>query len=164
MAICWLAHLVGDSHQPCHAGSLYVDGIFPGPIGDKGANAIPTKQLRNLHALWDGLLGTSNKPNEVARRAFDVRQDKAAMNEAEAAGTNLEPSQWLSESVEASKRYVYTPYVLAAVEAAARSGASKVETVDLSAAYLKDAGAVAQRRVAVAGFRLGNLLSEDLAK
>lgn len=162
VAICWLAHLVGDAHQPCHAGSLYADGIFPGPTGDRGANSIPTKQRRNLHALWDGLLGTSGKPNDVARRAFDVRQDKAAMSEAEAAAANLEPSQWLAESIEASKRYVYTPDVLAAVEAAARSGATKVETVDLSEAYLKDAGAVAHRRVAVAGLRLGNLLSEDL--
>ena len=49
LAICWLAHLVADAHQPCHAGSLYVDGIFPD--GDRGANSIPTKQGRNMHAL-----------------------------------------------------------------------------------------------------------------
>jgi hypothetical protein len=162
IAVCWLAHLVGDAHQPCHAGSLYVEGIFPGPTGDRGANSIPTKQRRNLHAVWDGLLGTSSKANDVSRRAAEVRQDKDGWKLAEASGANLEPSQWLSESVEVSKRFVYTPDVLSAVEAAQRSGATKVETVELSEQYLKDAGAMAQRRVAVAGFRLGNLLSEDL--
>lgn len=154
-----LLHCVGPTR---HARSLYVEGIVPGPTGDKGANAIPTKQRRNLHALWDGLLGTSGKPIDVASWAFDVRQDKAAMNEAEAIRMNLEPSQWLAESIEASKQFIYTPDVLASVEAAARSGASKVETVDLSKAYLKYAGIVAQRKVAVAGFRLGKLLSDDL--
>lgn len=38
IALCWLAHLVADSHQPCHAGSLYVAGVFPD--GDRGTNSI----------------------------------------------------------------------------------------------------------------------------
>lgn len=139
-----------------------MEGIFPGPAGDRGANSIPTKQRRNLRALWDGLMGTSSEPNEVATRAFDVRQDKDGWKVAEASASNLEPSEWLAESVEASRKCVYTPEVLSAVEAAVRSGASKVETVDLPEKYLKDAGAVAQRRVAVAGLRLGKLLSNDL--
>ena len=29
LALTWLAHLVGDAHQPCHAGSLYAEGVFP---------------------------------------------------------------------------------------------------------------------------------------
>lgn len=34
LALCWLAHCIGDIHQPCHAGSIYVDGVFPD--GDRG--------------------------------------------------------------------------------------------------------------------------------
>ncbi len=34
IALCWLGHLVGDAHQPCHVGSLYVEGDFP--EGDRG--------------------------------------------------------------------------------------------------------------------------------
>jgi hypothetical protein len=56
IALTWLAHLVGDAHQPCHAGSLYVADVFP--IGDRGANSITTVQGNNLHALWDGLLSS----------------------------------------------------------------------------------------------------------
>lgn len=159
IAICWLAHLVGDAHQPCHAGSLYAEGVFPD--GDRGANSIPTKQKRNLHALWDGLLGTSGDPTEVSRRVFDIQQNSSVMAAAKAAEQDLKPATWLSESVEKSLQRVYTAEVLDAVEAARRAG-TKVGVIDLSAPYLKDAGAVAQERIAVAGLRLAKLLSEDL--
>lgn len=52
IAVCWIAHLVADAHQPCHAGSLYALDLFPD--GDRGANSIKTKQSKNMHALWDG--------------------------------------------------------------------------------------------------------------
>ena len=129
IAICWIAHLVADSHQPCHAGSLYVDGIFP--EGDRGANSIPTKQSKNLHALWDGLLGNRYSAGDVARRAKEIKADKDSWSAAEAAGANPEPFTWLDESEAFGKSNVYTPEVLAAVEAAQRSGAPKDEVVDL---------------------------------
>ena len=162
IAICWLAHLVADSHQPCHAGSLYVDGIFP--EGDKGANSIPTKQGRNLHALWDGLLGGRYDAGDIARRAKEIKSDKESWQAAEAAGTTLEPLEWLRESSEFGKSHVYTPEVLSAVEAAQRSGAEKVEVVDLPETYLKAAGSLAQKRAALAAHRLARVLSEDLAE
>jgi hypothetical protein len=162
IAICWLAHLVADSHQPCHAGSLYVDGIFP--EGDRGANSIPTKQGRNLHALWDGLLGGRYDAGDIGRRAKEIRGDIESWKSAEEAGKTLEPLEWLRESSEFGKSYVYTPEVLSAVEAAQRSGAERVETVDLPEAYLKTAGALAQKRAAFAAYRLAAVLSEDLAE
>jgi hypothetical protein len=27
IALCWIGHLVADSHQPCHAGSLYMEKV-----------------------------------------------------------------------------------------------------------------------------------------
>ncbi len=162
IAICWIAHLVADSHQPCHAGSLYEDGIFP--EGDRGANSIPTKQGKNLHALWDGLLGNRYDAGDIARRAKEIQSDKATWKQSEAAGATLEPLTWLSESSEFARANVYTPDVLNAIEAAKRSGASKVETVNLSDAYLKAAGALAQKRAAFAAHRLAEVLTEDLGR
>ena len=69
LAICWLAHLVADAHQPCHAGSLYSPKAFPN--GDRGANLIPIKgqgDIRNLHAFWDSLLGAKATPESVEKR------------------------------------------------------------------------------------------------
>jgi hypothetical protein len=40
IALCWIAHLVGDAHQPCHAGSLYMEKVFVEEDGDRGANRI----------------------------------------------------------------------------------------------------------------------------
>ncbi len=75
LAICWIAHLVADSHQPCHAGSMYVEGLFP--EGDRGANSIPTKQGRNMHALWDGLLGNSYDSGDVRRRMKEITSNSS---------------------------------------------------------------------------------------
>ncbi len=76
-AICWLTHLVTDIHQPCHAGSLYIEGLFP--KGDRGANSIKTKQSRNRHALWDQLLGRVYDASDVRRRASEVTE-KSELN------------------------------------------------------------------------------------
>lgn len=159
IAICWLAHLVADSHQPCHAGSLYADKIFPD--GDRGANSIPTKQSRNLHALWDGLLGTRYDAGDIARRVKEIKT-LPAWADSTSTGLVLEPLKWLAESSEFARVNVYTPDVLNAVEAAKRSGADKVEVVDLPEDYLKAAGSVSQQRAALAAHRLAAILSEDL--
>jgi hypothetical protein len=54
--LCWLFHLVGDLHQPMHSTALFSQDRFP--EGDKGGNSIPLVRGRNLHSLWDGLLGS----------------------------------------------------------------------------------------------------------
>jgi hypothetical protein len=162
LAICWLAHLVGDAHQPCHAGSLFVEGVFPD--GDRGANLIPTKQSQNLHKLWDGLLGSNFNAGDVRRRANSITSEVKIWNEASETAKNpngLNPLTWLTESSEYAKSHVYTPEVLTAVEAAARRG-QKVETVHLSEEYLKAAGEVARVRAAFAAQRLSEILAESL--
>ena len=70
IALCWAAHLVADSHQPFHAGLLYVEGLFP--EGDRGPNSIKFKQSKNMHALWDGLLGPKWDEADVNRRASEM--------------------------------------------------------------------------------------------
>lgn len=129
--------------------------------GDRGANSIPTRQSKNLHALWDGLLGNRYDAGDIARRAKEIK-GSSAWKESESAGSKLEPLQWLAESSEFSRSNVYTSDVLPAVEAAQRSGAPKVEVVDLPEAYLKAAGAVSQKRAAFAAHRLAAILSADL--
>jgi len=142
LAVCWLAHLVGDAHQPCHAGSLYVEGIFP--QGDRGANSIPVKQGQNLHALWDDLLGRGYDVGDVRRRIGEISDDQqrvAAAQQSAAAVDGLDPH---------------------AVHAAARGLTDRVATVDLPERYLQQAGGVAQMRAAQAAHRLAAIWSEGL--
>ncbi|MBC7821644.1 MAG: S1/P1 nuclease [Planctomycetaceae bacterium] len=163
IAICWLAHLVGDAHQPCHAGSLYVAGAFP--EGDRGANSIPTKQSKNLHALWDGLLGSQYDAGDIRRRCEVIRTDATKWTAAEASAkkeNGLNPLTWLAESSEVGRRHVYTPEVLEPVQAVSRGLTTTVATVDLSDDYLTTAGDIARKRAAFAGHRLALILSHDL--
>lgn len=37
IALCLIGQLVADIHQPCHAGSLYMEGVFAESDGDRGA-------------------------------------------------------------------------------------------------------------------------------
>lgn len=163
IAVCWLVHLVADAHQPCHAGSLYVKGVFPD--GDRGANFIPTKQSKNLHALWDGLLGSQFDAGDIRRRCEVIRSEGPRWSDAEAAAKHengLNPLTWLSESSEEGRTNVYTDEVLAPVHAVSRGLAPKVGITDLSEGYLKNAGDVARKRAAFAGHRLALILRKDL--
>lgn len=76
-AVC---HLVADSHQPRHAGSLYVEHVFESKDGDRSANSIPTKQSKNMHALWDGLLSRDFNEGDVSRSPHPNRIAQQAKN------------------------------------------------------------------------------------
>lgn len=151
IAICWLCHLVADAHQPCHAGSLYVEHVFDAKDGDRGANSIPTKQSKNMHALWDGLLGRDFSEGGVNRRIAEIEKVEYAFGI-----TN--PEQWLQESRDYAKTDVYTPEVLEPITVAMRAKSKTIAELDLSEAYLKNAGAVAQVRAKLAAARLAEVL------
>jgi hypothetical protein len=162
IAVCWLAHLAGDAHQPCHAGSCYLSGLFP--EGDRGASSIPTKQAKNMHSLWDGLLGRRYDAGDIQRRAREIRMDTAnwkAAAEAAQAPDGLNPLTWLAESADFARSHVYTPDVLDALKAAAKSG-QPLEELDVNEEYLKSAGRLAQVRVASAAHRLAGVWREAL--
>ena len=163
IAVCWLLHLVGDAHQPCHAGSLYATGVFPD--GDRGANLIPTKQLKNLHALWDGLMGSQYDAGDIQRRCDMIRADAATWTLAGATAkkeNGLNPLTWLAESREIGRIHVYAPEVLEPVQAVSRGLTTKVATIDLSEEYLTTAGNLARKRAAFAGHRLAQILRDDM--
>lgn len=157
VAMCWVAHLVADMHQPCHAGSLYMEGVFEQSDGDRGANRILTKQRQNMHALWDQLLGQDWTLNGTRKRIVEIRSDSALVSIAADSArmpSGLDPQTWLSESRIDAIAYVYRPEVLESLAKVSRGLIEKPEVVDLPEMYLKDAGAVAQRRAMQAAYRL----------
>jgi hypothetical protein len=162
LAICWLAHCIGDIHQPCHGGSLYVEKVFPD--GDRGANRIPTVQKRNLHALWDSLLGDRFDEGDIDRRMREIKSNREIWNAAKTAATNLEPTKWVTETREIALRATYTSEVLNLVEAVRRGGRTEIETVNLSELYLKNAGRIAHQRAAFAALRLAAVWRECLRR
>jgi len=159
IAFCWLSHLVADAHQPCHAGSLYLEGVFEDSDGDRGANRILTKQRGNLHALWDQLLGDKHSVNGTRRRMLEIFSDQALMElglNALSKPDGMDPQLWLSESRTLAVESVYTSEVLNPFEAVYRGVVEKPETISLSEDYLKNAGRIAQRRAIEAAHRLAS--------
>ena len=108
VALCWIGHLVADSHQPCHAGSLYMEGVFEKKDGDRGANSIPTKQRQNMHARWDQLLGDEFALGSLRRRYAEIvtsSELKALGEQAVAVSGGLDPLVWLEESRKADSEH-----------------------------------------------------------
>ncbi|MEM9646403.1 MAG: S1/P1 nuclease, partial [Planctomycetota bacterium] len=156
VALCWVLHLVGDLHQPCHAGSLYAEGVFPG--GDRGANSLKLVGGGNLHATWDGLLGGRATPGLIRKRVAELR------NEVKEARRNRGPltpgvwRNWCAHSIELAQTHVYTREVLKPIQLAQRGLIEEMPTYRLSQAYFQNAGKVARKQAAFAGVRLSSML------
>lgn len=165
IALCWIGHLVADSHQPCHAGSLYMEGVFEKKDGDRGANSIPTKQRQNMHALWDQILGEDFALRTMRRRYAEIvtsAELRAVGEQAVGISGGLDPQVWLEESRKAAVEHVYTPEVLQSLSIVVRGLAEKPQVLTLSEEYLKNAGGVAQRRATEGAYRLAGVWRECL--
>jgi hypothetical protein len=142
--LTWILHLVGDIHQPLHATSRFTASQ---PTGDAGGNLvrIRTRGEKVLHFFWDDVLGTSKSPTVAIAAAAalpDAPADQAAI---------ADDAVWIQESFQAAQQSAYAAPV--------GPGAGPYS---LNAAYTRNAKAVAQARVALAGVRLANLLNAAL--
>lgn len=156
VALCWLLHLYGDGHQPCHAGSLYTFDVFPD--GDLGGNRIKVKDGMSIHAIWDSQLGSESTPEEIAKRTKEIQADTKLLEFAQEKANASHPSAWLQEDRELARRYVYTVELFAALAGAPKDEKGNAEIPGLSATYHADAARVARQQAAVAGARLSPLL------
>jgi hypothetical protein len=167
IALCWIGHLVADAHQPCHAGSLYMEKVFAKKDGDRGANSIPTKQRQNMHALWDQLLGDEFAQRTNRRRFLEITSSPQLTEIGRIAVSipgGLDPLVWLGESRKAAVDHVYTDDVLQPLNIVVRGLAEKPEVLTLSEYYLKNAGRVAQQRATQGAYRLAGVWRECLGR
>jgi hypothetical protein len=168
--LSWLAHLVGDIHQPLHA-----TGRFSAvhKEGDAGGNGIRFKsdgsqaQPRNLHAFWDSLLGNGPDPkryNTLQNGWGEINTTIAAINVDSvrllagydpATRENLDEHQWQQESFSAAQQFVYT----FGDPDAARSDLPQPDTE-----YRRLALQIARQRAALAAHRLALICNEAFEK
>jgi hypothetical protein len=134
IALRFIAHLVGDIHQPLHAGFAE----------DRGGNSVDVRfngRKMNLHSLWDtGLVELEEgTPAEVAARIEETltHEDREQWQ----GGT---PEQWALESLAVVRSQVY------------RLPASG----EIIPSYIGPARAVIRTRLAQSGARLAGLLNE----
>lgn len=151
VAYCWLFHLAGDMHQPMHSTALFCEYF---PDGCRGGNSIRLSRGRNLHSLWDNLLGRDDRPNNVKRETA-LLKDRSELWEVDA---DADPENWITESHELAKSFAYDAAVLDAVRGA--TPGRPMPSVTLSDEYLQSAGERARARIVAAGLRLALLLQK----
>ena len=150
-ALRWIVHFVGDIHQPLHAVSFESDALPDGDAGGNRYKVLAPAELRNvprppenLHSLWDlgaGAFRTGTSPEALAQviaAALPAKKLKGS--------GDLNPDLWAKESFNAAKDVAYqTP-----------------EGAEPSADYLATSRQTVVRRVALAGYRLAELLNRTL--
>ncbi len=151
-ALAWMLHLVGDAHQPLHCATALT---HEHPRGDSGGNDTEVQadgHAVKLHAYWDALLGTNRRPaNATALASRLLREHPAGeLPELRSATGAL---SWVLEGQQYALSNAYP------------SGFWKADgpgPIAVDARYEAQARQTAERRAAVAGYRLANVIEKAL--
>ena len=76
VALCWIFHLSGDSHQPLHSVSMFNTELRGATGGQRGQPGIHSRQGRwckpiELHAFWDGLVIGTDDTRDIRKKAIE---------------------------------------------------------------------------------------------
>ncbi len=160
IALAWFLHIGGDIHQPLHSSSRVTDRE---PDGDRGGNTFlispegtPRENQQNLHWFWDSIV-PRNIPYDfgfcegcyvkhiaeafISRYSFDAEKGGLALSNY---------VSWKDESLRLAQGEVF------------RSDLKRFEIP--SDAYRRNALSVSERRLTIAGYRMGETLNEIFGK
>ncbi len=152
-ALSWIIHLVGDLHQPLHNAEL-VTPEYPLPEGDRGGNKFFVSvggNAINLHAFWDRLPGQAFSPPYAANIATRLEREFPASQFPELSKP-VDPVAWSLEGRTLAVEKVYLRGKLIG------SADPKVLPPPLPLDYLKESKEIADRRLALAAYRLVEVL------
>jgi hypothetical protein len=136
LALHYVAHLVGDVHQPLHAGLAIDQGGIDIPVSYKG-------HTTNLHFFWDTNLvemETGNEEEIAKRLTANITEEERLKWQAG------DLKQWTNESLMLVRSHAYN------------TGPS----AELSDDYVEKARPIVRKRLAQAGIRLAWLLNSAL--
>lgn len=150
--LAFLVHIVGDIHQPLHTVSLVTPKF---PKGDRGGNdyyVLYKGKRTNVHKIWDsGVSAFEHRySDDEIIRADELNAQASSIAErypsiyftARLAETDVK--KWLKEGMDIASEQVY----------------SAKENKELDANYLQRGSAIAEQQVALAGYRLAEMLNQ----
>ncbi len=153
IALAWVLHLGGDIHQPLHTSARVTELE---PKGDQGGNLFSltpkdAKPSENLHWFWDSILGRVIARNDMSDSQYipllgDMIMSKyppAEMQNRLAVG-NFD--EWQKGSFALATTEVFPADLI------------RYETP--TAKYRRNAFAVSEQQMALAGYRLGAMLNQ----
>jgi hypothetical protein len=150
-ALRFVVHLVGDLHQPLHAGKCC----------DKGGNDIKVSWFgrpTNLHAVWDSSLVDEEQLSftELAAKLERHTSDRDVID-----WWDINPRDWMSESAEVREQ-IYAD--IPAPKKVTGKKAKGEALPDLSYDYVFKFTPVMERRLQKAGVRLAAYLNDIFAE
>lgn len=137
IALRFVAHLVGDMHQPLHAGRRADRNGTDSMVSYKG-------QTNNLHLFWDINLVEMMEAGSV--EVLAKRLDASVSVEERNKWQSGDPTAWINESFRLSRSHAYN---------LERAG-------ELPDEYIASALPIVRRRLVQGGVRLAWLLNETL--
>ncbi|NUM56117.1 MAG: S1/P1 nuclease [Candidatus Hydrogenedentes bacterium] len=153
VALAWIFHLVGDVHQPLHTVSLFT---VQWPNGDRGGNdfiirAKAENQPIDLHRFWDDLIIGSDRLRSIRNASILIRKTfpRDHLRELQ----HREFREWSAESFQLAQSHVYQFGKLP-------GSVDKNNAPVLTQSYRMNAKALAERRAALAGYRLADVLEQ----
>jgi S1/P1 Nuclease len=152
--LVWLLHLIGDIHQPLHVTTRVSKSEAKGDAGGNTVKLLGDAAL-NLHSYWDDLPGAdcnfcSNKALCVGRAIVLGKSLKPATAKA---SHRSDAAKWISESFHYSRTAVYKTPI---------ASADGPYTIAPGSAYERAAFALANKRIALAGARLAEVLNSEM--
>ena len=154
VALGWIFNLVGDMHQPLHAVSQFSRRF---PTGDRGGNSQyvrdpQTQQPVTLHWFWDDAVSREDEPDAVIRSATVLMRQlpRAQFKELKPFTGTGNFSSWADESYELAESVVYGPEL--------QASDTPDQAQKPSQRYLDLSSDVAQKRLALASYRLTDVL------
>lgn len=159
VALCWVMHLAGDVHQPLHTAQLFSSAY---PDGDRAGGlqfVIDPMSGRpeTFHWFWDDSVHRSGDLESVKARAKDLqlRLPRSVVAPATAPAVAADYARWADESYGLALSFVYAGGPI--------GGPSETEAREVLVGYALETVTIAERRVALAGYRLADLLRESFA-
>lgn len=160
LALAWILHIGGDLHQPLHTSGRHTERE---PNGDQGGNfflltpeGTKREEQVNLHWFWDSIVGRNIpflsddcEPLYIIRTAESFMK-KHPFSSSLSALKLGKYDEWQKESFALANTEVF------------RSDLKRFETP--SDEYRRNAFRVAEQRLALAGYRLGETLNEVFGK
>ncbi len=149
--IAWILHLIGDIHMPLHNTSRVTEET---PDGDRGGNdfRLGSEWPRNLHAYWDGIIDLAKpKSDDVEQYEYYKAVAKQIMLKHPASELDKEIAIQSSESWNVEGQMITRSSVYP-------EGLKQDEMPPES--YLKDSYKIAEKRIALSGYRTAKFLND----
>jgi hypothetical protein len=159
-ALCWMLHIAGDIHQPLHTAQSF-SADYPDGDGAGGKRFVKdplTGEAISLHWLWDDSVNRSGAVADVDARAKAIL-DKLPRSSLIELKNPAKPSDFATwareESLPLAKFLVFRADLVTAQTAE--------KAAPVADKYWTDVQRAAERRVAIAGYRIGDLVMIALA-